>query len=378
MKKYTLMIVFVVFSGACSGLLRGDPPAPKAVPKKTLPEINEARRTGWQLASLIIARLEADDQKNFPGIQAWLKDYRQIAKGIDLKLAPDQWPVINVDALTIRNGNFWQAYYEIAPGDPGLMLLHSGLLLSAGEANRAQYLLVIAGQRPGIPKEFRQAFDIILAQTQKIREKPNGLVMEGIKLFDKADFAGALKKYQAALELWPQNGFALYEAGMTVRDLQRVAAGEKPLPPSAVMIDNKIKNSAEVTALFAKSRRHDPFQINSYQGDDKEVIRRFLVLGKKVLPAWQNLAKNQNKQVDDALLEQFAGACQEASLDDLALVTRQILIARRINYAPADHQFIGKSLNKLVPGKQIDGVLSRLATGKLELRQLVVPEPVAP
>jgi hypothetical protein len=56
------------------------------------------------------------------------------------------------------------------------------------------------------------------------------------------------------------------------------------------------------------------------------------------------------------------------------LVTRQILVARRKSYAPADHPFISTSLRKLVPGKQTEEVLQRLSTGKLSVRQLVVPE----
>src|SRR2546425_438669 len=81
---------------------------------------------------------------------------------------PDKWPALDVDALVSRNPNFWRAYFEIAPGDPGLMLLHAGLLLSAGEATRASYLLVVAGQRPGVPKEIQQGFQIILAHAQKV------------------------------------------------------------------------------------------------------------------------------------------------------------------------------------------------------------------
>lgn len=79
-----LPTIVVVLSLALNGQLLGDPPSAK----KTTPEINKARRTGWQIALVTINRLDADDQKNYPGIQAWLKDFHKVAKGIDLKVEP--------------------------------------------------------------------------------------------------------------------------------------------------------------------------------------------------------------------------------------------------------------------------------------------------
>src|SRR5437016_2073727 len=107
----------------CSPVLGQSPPA-----KDASEAMNAARYTGWQLAAIPIAKLKAGDQKNFPGIQAWLRDFDKATKGIDLKVTPDQWPVVDIDALVTHNPNFWQAHYEIAPGDPGLMMLHGGLL----------------------------------------------------------------------------------------------------------------------------------------------------------------------------------------------------------------------------------------------------------
>jgi hypothetical protein len=101
-----------------------------------------------------------------------------------------------------------------------------------------------------------------------------------------------------------------------------------------------------------------------------------VALSKKGMPAWQKLTRNPMKKVDDPVLEDLAAACQEASIHDLALVTRQIMVARRKSYAPADHPFICTSLRKLATGKQTEEVLKRLAADKkLSLRQLVIPEP---
>jgi tetratricopeptide (TPR) repeat protein len=374
MKNWIVLGLIAAFSLALNRPSCGAPP----VAKSAKAEINEARRTGWQLAKLIVEKLEKDDPNSHPELQPWLKDYQKIAQGIDPKAPIEQWPQIDADALLTRNPNFWQAYYQIAPGDPGLMLLHGGLLLSGGEANRAQQVIVIAGQRPGVPKEFQQIFEIVLAQSEKIRDKPNALVLEGTTLFDKGDYAGALKKYEAALALWPQNGFAHYEVGMTIRDQRRVADGKKPYPANAVVVNDKEKILPEVMAEFAKARQHDPFQVKAYQGDNQEVIRGYLALTKTTLPAWQTLVKNRKGQVPDQLLEQLAASFQEANIPELALVTRQVLVARHQEYTAADHPYITKSLTKLVPGKQTEAVLARLASGKLQVRLLVAPEIAKP
>ena len=333
-----------------------------------------ARRTGWQLATLIVETLKAGDQQKYSGIAAWLVDFDNAAKGIDLKQPPDQWPVVDIDALVTNNPNFWQAHYEIAPGDPGLNTLHASLLLSVGESTRASHLIAVAYQRPGIPKELKQGLQILLVNTQAYAKKSDEITMRGNNLHDQGDYSGAMKEYQAAIALWPQNGFAHYEIGNTLREQQTSKAGEKKLPPNSVIVNGGVKNSPEVDAAFAKARKYDPFQLKAYQGTDKEVLRGLMALAKTGMPAWQKLASNPEKKQSDKVLEDFADACQVAGIHDLALVTRQILVARRKDYAPADHPFISKSLRELAPGEQSETVLKRLATGTITVRQLVVPE----
>jgi tetratricopeptide (TPR) repeat protein len=221
---------------------------------------------------------------------------------VDLTAAPARWPALDVDALLSRNPNFWRAYFEIAPGDSGLMALHAGLLLTNGEAVRASHLLVVAGQRPGVPRALRQGFATMLAAAQKVPGQPDALVRQGIELHDKGQYAEALKQYKEALKLWPQNGFAHYERGLTLRVQELVAAGEKPPKPGTLIVNGGPKQSAAVSAVFAKARRHDPFQIHAYQGDDPEILKGLLALAKTGVPAWEKLVKNQEKQADDTVL----------------------------------------------------------------------------
>jgi hypothetical protein len=350
--------------------LRAQPPPPEEAVK----ELREARRAGWQLASLTLQALGAGDQTDYPGIQAFLKDVRAVSKEIDPASPPKRAPVFDADALVTRNPNFWRASYEIAPGDPALLLLHAGLLLGGGEATRASHVAVVALQRPGVPKELRQGFDILLANTQRAGRKSNELVAAGIKLHDRGDYPGALGKYREALAAWPQNGFAHYELGLTLRHQELAAAGEKPPPADAVIVNDGKKASPQVASAFAAARRHDPFQVKAYQGDDREVIKGFLALAKTGFPAWQALVKDHRRQARDGVLEDLAVACQAANHHELALVARQVLVARRGRYAPVDHPFIAASLRKLAPGEQAEAALQLLGSGNLRLRQLAAPD----
>jgi hypothetical protein len=370
MTRYLAPVLAAGLVAALGTPLPGQTP-PTRPPHRAL---DEARRAGWELALLVVQKLEAGDSKPFPGIAAWLKDLRKATAGMDLKAAPAEWPPLDVDALVTRNPKFWQAYYEIAPADPGLMLLHAGLLLSAGEANRASYLITVAAQRPGVPKAVRQGFEILLGHAQKVAQRPEALVRQGIRLHDRGDYDGALKKYREALALWPGYGFAHYETGLSrfVRDL--VAAGEKPPPPGSVLVNGGRKLSHEVAAAYGRARRHDPLQVNAYQGDDPQVIRGLLALVKKGMPAWEKLVKARGERVPDSVLQDLAAAFQEADIHELALAVRQVLAARRGRYAPADHPFITTSLRKVAPGQPTEEVLKQLGGGELKVRQLIAPE----
>jgi tetratricopeptide (TPR) repeat protein len=344
--------------------------------KTSTPEINEARRMGWLMAAAVVKGMKSNDLTEFPGMAAWLADYDEVAKGIDEKLAPDAWPELDVDALVTRNPNFWRAYYDIAPGDHGLNLLHAGLLLSDGEAIRAWHVLAVGWQRPGKPDNVKRAFLELVAHVNRMREKPNAIVAEGIKLHDAGDYAGALAKYEEALAMWPQNGFAYYEVGYSTY-FQHLAAAGKELPkPGAVIIGGE-PQPPEVLAAYEKSRRHDPFQIKAYQGVDKEAIAALKPLLTKAMPAWQKVS-NLRKEADDESLKALGEACQEAGIHELALAIRGVVVARRGDYAKEDHLFIATSLRKLAPGEPSEAALKKLAGARLKLQQLVKPEPAAP
>jgi tetratricopeptide (TPR) repeat protein len=345
-----------------------------AEPPKPSTDVSKPRLAGLQLALAVIEQLEAEDLSQYPGIEAWLKDLHKSTRGMSPETPVEKWPKFDVDALMAHNPNFWQAYYEIAPGDPGLMVIHAGLLMSAGEMSRASHILVIALQRPGVPRTFREGMLGMLSNTMQAGKASEALVNEGVKLHDKGKYEAALAKYEEALAAWPQNDLAHYELGYTIFTQSLVAAGEKPPAAGAVIVNKKLELPAKAKAAYAKSRYHDPLEYMAYQGDEKPVIDGLRVLLEKGLPVWQKLAKEPETRIDYMALQDFSNACQEAGIDELGLVVRQVMVARRGRYAPSDHPYFTTSLRKLAPGKQTDALLKRLATGVLSVKQLVVPE----
>jgi tetratricopeptide (TPR) repeat protein len=114
--------------------------------------------------------------------------------------------------------------------------------------------MVAARQRPGIPEAIRKAMNTLLAHGQRMGERSNRLVGEGIGLHDQGRYEAALDKYRAALALWPRNGWAHYEMGLTlVSRLDRGSAGKAASPDAVVVEANTGKqNPPEVEACSPK------------------------------------------------------------------------------------------------------------------------------
>ena len=181
---------------------------------------------------------------------------------------------------------------------------------------------------------------------------------EGTHLFDRGDYAGAVKKYREALKLCPQNGWASYELGYTLRTPRQIARGEPLEKPGTVKTDGKLADSPEVTAAFAESRRHDPLQLMAYQGSDPEVIEGHLAMVKKVVPAWKALRDEKiTRDAEYRALRDLSEGLREAGVHDLAIFARQLMAARRNSYDRDDYPIIAAGLRKLAPGEKIEEVL---------------------
>lgn len=350
-------------------------------PKPTeVDQLAKARQIGWQTALMVVERFETTKTPGFPGIDAWVAEFRKQTKGLEPDADPRKWPKIDVDALTTHSPSFWRAYYELAPGDPGAAMLYGGILMGGGETIRARRLLELQKYRPGMPKEAIETFIQLYGLSGAAGRASDQIVEEGIKLFDGGDYDAAAKKYHDAIAAFPQNGWAYYELAYTVRVKDAIAAGQKPqLPPDGKLLieinpEKPVPYSAEAKKNYALCRRYSPFMAAAYQGDDQEIIRSALAFGENILPAMKELGETRDPVTIDRLIERFAKGCQDAGLHDFALLGRQMIVARRGQYDATDHPFIVTSLRALAPGPDTEVVLDRLAGKQIATYRLIATE----
>ncbi len=347
-----------------------EPDSWSQIPDDPAETLDQARRAGWTFASIVLDNLAKSNNRPFPGIEEFLKNTRTLRDCVNLEEPTALWLAFDVDALVEHNPYFWQATYEVAPGDPGMTIIHVGFLLSAGEAQRAAILLALTRQCPDPGEQIRGVFAGMHGQASAVIKQGGQSVARGVELFDQGDRDAAMKQYEEAVAVWPQNAWAHYEIGFAFLAREMEADGEK-IELGTVSVNRNPRWSEKPAPHFAEARRHDPFRWRAYQGTDQRVIAAFLTLTERVLPAWEKILQGR---VSDDVLAEFASGCQAAGLDELALVARQVLVARRGRFDPSDHPFIAKSLRRLAPGEVTEVTLERLASERLPFRQLIKPE----
>ncbi len=358
------------------GLLRLEAQTPTAPPPSTPPPTlaasqgvgEQAKRDGWQSACVGVDLIHP--QEGFPGLTAWMEDFKQADAAVTKAGAHGVFPDLKINDLLVNNPRFWQAFYEVLPGDPGMALIQSGLLLAGGEAQRASTIATLALQRPGIPAAFRKALQEVAARAYAAQQPAIALSEEGVALHDQDKFTEALAKYDAALKLWPNTGWTHYERGFTLRMMALKALLEKAGPGKEAEVP-KPEDPPEVVRAFAKARQHDPFQLAAYQGSDPAVIKGLSALAKKVKPAWMKVEENSAAALTDAELQTFAEGCQDAGIHDYALVAHGVVVARRGKYLPADLVWISESLAAAAPGVATEKALQALEGKELQLMTLV-------
>jgi tetratricopeptide (TPR) repeat protein len=351
-KRKSLFLLLIVV-GVSGGAWAADPP--QASEPVDVDPMKEALMTGATAAQIFLSYLKPNATTEFPGTLAWVYGAGATIAGLDKDHPTDAWRSLDPDQLITHNAAWWEAYYEIAPGDPGLALLHGGTLLCAGDPQRAMQVLRLALNHEDLDEGSARIIISVMQHAGAYMEPSHALVREGLVLHDKHDYLGAIAKYDAALKVWPRNAWALYEKGFSVRMNER----KDDLPPLVV-------------SLFARSRAVDPFQWNAWQGSVKD-IPGLKEMHQYVRPLWEKSLKDMNYRMTDDELTKFAATLQLAGVDDLALVTRQILVQHRGRYAPDDHAFIEKSLRRLVPGDRTEATLARLAGSSFKAIRLYEP-----
>jgi tetratricopeptide (TPR) repeat protein len=372
---------FLLLAGCAAFALRAEPSSaplteaqpPEAAPATEAPPEDPrqvAKREAWTSVVLIVSLLEEGDNQAFPGIRAWLEDFRHTAASTPAPAAGQPFPHLDSDALVTRNPNFWGAYFEVLPGDPGLALLHSALLLSGGEAQRAAILASFGLQRAGIPEEIKRGLNAVITHCQAAQARSAVLVRAGTMMADAHDFEAALKKYDEALAEWPANGWAYYERGSALRMRALAAARrlregrEAEIPP----------DPPEVLECFARARQHDPLHLLSYQGEDPAILAALMPLVRAGMPVLEAIHRHPEQPVKRDQLHMLSETCREARIDEFALPLRQLTVSGNRRYSPDDQQFIAECLSRLAPAALRGPVLARIKNeGRLATRQIVLP-----
>ncbi|MCC6532864.1 MAG: hypothetical protein IT531_09965 [Burkholderiales bacterium] len=359
-----LLLCLLFLAGVCV-------PVARANAAQAPVELAAAQRAGWDTAAILAQGLAAADPRRFPGIHAWLKDYRA-AGGVPGKRSASAPARLDAERLVTRNASFWRAYFELRPGDGGTMLLHAATLLAGGEASRAAYVLLIARQSPDVDKEMLEAMNALLQHAQGVLHWGAQQAAEAARLHDEGAHAASITRSRAALEAWPANGLAHYELGLALLAKQYLDGGRKPPARSRLGIHSELAPAVEALAAYARAREHDPLLIRAYQGNEMPGADSVLILGKSIRPPWDIVARDTQAGVRDETLRALAGGLAEAGIAELALAVGQVLIGREGGYDDDDRKFMAANLRLLAPAA-VASVLKRLGQPRPEFARIVLP-----
>lgn len=364
-----MRLLSIVLLASCLSLFSARAPGALAEP---FAELQAAQRAALETVGILAHGMTGADPRRFPGIHAWLKEYRAIGGFIGKPPQNAPRPKLDADAHVTRSAVFWRAYFEQAPGDAFTLLWHGALLLAGGEASRAAYVLLLARQARDTEKPILEAINGLLEHSQHVLQIGAQRVAEAVKLHDEGNPAAAAARLRVLVQAWPANALAHYELALTAAALQYIEAGRKPPSRSRLGLYAELAPSREVLSGHARARAHDPLLIRAYQGAETAAGDVLLVLGKTVRPLWDIIARDTQAETRDETLWQLADALQDAGIAELALSAGLVLIGREGGYDDGDRKFVAANLKSLAPAA-IDPVRKRLSQTPAQFIRFVLP-----
>jgi hypothetical protein len=305
-------------------------------------EIDGMRRYAWALSGKIGDSLKKAPVEDFPAVHAFLRDFHDARKAVDPEQAPSEWKTIDVEAVAIRNPNYWAAVYEAAPADPLMMWFHASLHAVNGQVAPTLYSQLLAAHSPVNTPQKEEMSRLIVSSSRLIMmgEKAVGV---GVKLHDQEEYDKSAKVFRDVLSVIPSHSLALYELGNTLKRKDGGAAAQ---------------------SQFDQAKRVDPFRTEAYQGSFSfDEIQRLSLLRSEAKPAWDKFMQTPPKQDTVEQLERLSSQLQAAGIHELGLLVRQLVAAHRENsHNEDDLQFIKVSLQSLMPEEDFEAVLKGLAS----------------
>lgn len=308
--------------------------------KRTETLLTMAREVGWKEVQDLLPVLDDPADGNFPGVAALARDVRSITSAAR---AGHGAPPFDIEKFLDRNPDFWDAYYEISPGDPLVVMLHVSLLLAAGEAARADRVATLAISFGRMDLEYRKELVRLDTHAQLVLHVSRGNALELERLRGAKNYAALAAKAQAALAVWPENPAAWLDLAVA----QQAQAGSKVGGTGVSPVDRSL----------AALRRADPLYAVTapFASSEPSALTRARRL-------W-TLIDNAQATGDDQVLEQFAQSAQAAGLDELALTAHGLLAGWHGGSMPLDESFVHASLQRLVSADEAALICRRVFSG---------------
>jgi len=283
--------------------------------KQTETLLGMVREVGWKEVEDLLPVLEEQAPADFPGVAALAADLRTVAAAT--RSLPGA-PPIDSGRLIDHNPHFWNAFYEIAPGDPLMARLHVGLLLAAGDIARADRLAALAINFGRMPLDHRQELVRLGVHAQLVLQGSRRAAHERERFRTTRAFPALAETARAALAVWPQDPAALADLAVAYQGLVHQTA-----PATRAEVDPFL-------ALDSANGGPEPAAV-------------------KDLRALWALIDEEKATGDDHVLGRFSTAAQAAGVDDLALVARSLLSGWSEGSLPLDENFVRTSLERLLP-----------------------------
>ena len=342
-------VLFVLMMPSASAQsVPNPPPLPVPSAQSAWPrEAAQKESSGMRRYSLAVcqsllrsfADLPADQ---FSGSRAFASDFDAAIAMINPDAEPAEWTALEIGKLVVHNPNYWRAVYEQDPGAPLMMWLHSALHGLRGEIHSVLYTqILLQRSQQDVSAEMSR---LLISALKLIRfgEQANQI---GVKLHDQEKYAEAETHYRDVLSVIPNHSQTLYELGYSVR--QKIGGREGDIAAQQI---------------FNEARTQDPFRLSAWQGSFKgDELQQMLTLRSEAKPRWDKLIRSKADDVTLEQLESLSEQLQMSGVHELALLTRQIVVVRRGGkFTEADAEFVGRSLQGLMPEHDFADVLAKL------------------